>query len=130
MQDTQKRPFYRSFFAIVMPIAIQQLITAAVGVADTLMLGYVDQTALAAGSLAGQIQFLLNMINGGLNAAFIFGWIPGIPPLGFIAAFVWNLPPLWVYLILSCDEFAKMPFVYIRYRQKKWLRNITKEVTA
>lgn len=140
-----------------MPIAIQQLITA-VGVADTLMLGYVNQTALAAGSLAGQIQFLLNMINGGLaagitilsaqywgrgdlsaveevlaiglNAVFIFGWIPGIPPLGFIAAFVWNLPPLWVYLILSCDEFAKMPFVYIRYRRKKWLRNITKEVTA
>lgn len=234
MQDTQKRQFYRSFFAIVMPIAIQQLITAAVGVADTLMLGYVNQTALAAGSLAGQIQFLLNMINGGLaagitilsaqywgrgdlsavekvlaiglkisvfvgavffpealmriytddpdmiaagaeylrvvgfsylflslsqpylsamksieqvrvstvlnsvalvlniglNAAFIFGWIPGIPPLGFIAAFVWNLPPLWVYLILSCDEFAKMPFVYIRYRRKKWLRNIIKEVTA
>lgn len=129
MQDTRKRQFYRSFFAIVVPIAIQQLITAAVGVADTLMLGYVNQTALAAGSLAGQIQFLLNMINGGL-AAFIFGWIPGIPPLGFIAAFVWNLPPLWVYLILSCDEFAKMPFVYIRYRQKKWLRNITKEVTA
>ena len=51
-------------------------------------------------------------------------------PLGFIAAFVWNLPPLWVYLILSCDEFAKMPVVYFRYRQKKWLRNITKEVTA
>lgn len=130
MQDTRKRQFYRSFFAIVVPIAIQQLITAAVGVADTLMLGYVNQTALAAGSPAGQIQFLLNMINGGLNAVFIFGWIPGIPPLGFIAAFVWNLPSLWVYLILSCDEFAKMPFVYIRYRQKKWLRNITKEVTA
>ena len=129
MQDTQKRQFYRSFFSIVVPIAIQQLITAAVGVADMLMLGYVNQTALAAGSLAGQIQFLLNMINDGL-AAFIFGWIPGIPPLGFIAAFVWNLPPLWVYLILSCDEFAKMPFVYIRYRQKKWQRNITKEVTA
>ena len=130
MQDTQKRQFYRSIFAIVMPIAIQQLITAAVGVADTLMLGYVNQTARAAGARGGQIQFLLNMINGGLNAVFIFGWIPGIPPLGFIAAFVWNLPPLWVYLILSCDEFAKMPYVYIRYRQKKWLRNITKEVTA
>lgn len=53
MQDTQKRQFYRSFFSIVVPIAIQQLITAAVGVADTLMLGYVNQTALAAGSLAG-----------------------------------------------------------------------------
>ena len=32
------------------------------------MLGYVSQTALAASSLAGQIQFLLNMIYGGLAA--------------------------------------------------------------
>ncbi len=113
MQDTQKRQFYRSFFAIVMPIAIQQLITA------------VEQVRVS--TVLNSVALVLNI---GLNAAFIFGWIPGIPPLGFIAAFVWNLPPLWVYLILSCDEFAKMPFVYIRYRQKKWLRNITKEVTA
>lgn len=65
----------------------------------------------------------------GFFCDFIAMWAVFVP-LGFIAAFVWNLPPLWVYLILSCDEFAKMPFVYIRYRQKKWLRNITKEVTA
>ncbi len=113
MQDTQKRQFYRSFFAIVMPIAIQQLITA------------VEQVRVS--TVLNSDALVLNI---GLNAAFIFGWIPGIPPLGFIAPFVWNLPPLWVYLILSCDEFAKMPFVYTRYRQKKWLRNITKEVTA
>lgn len=68
MLDTSKKQFYRSFFAIVVPIAIQQLITASVGVADTLMLGYVSQTALAASSLAGQIQFLLNMVFFGLNA--------------------------------------------------------------
>ena len=49
-------------------------------------------------------------------------------PLGFIAAFVLKLPPMWVYVILSCDEFAKMPVVYFRYRQKKWLKDITKEV--
>lgn len=51
-------------------------------------------------------------------------------PLGFIAAFVLKLPPMWVYLILSMDEFAKMPFVYFRYRKKKWLRNITKDITT
>ena len=50
-------------------------------------------------------------------------------PLGFIAAFVLKLPPILVYVVLSCDEFAKMPVVYFRYRQKKWLRNITKDVT-
>ena len=49
-------------------------------------------------------------------------------PLGFLAAFVFQLPPMAVYCILSLDEFAKMPVVYHRYRQKKWLRNITRDV--
>lgn len=51
-------------------------------------------------------------------------------PLGFIAAFVLDLPPMWVYLILSCDEFAKMPFVFRHYFKKGWLCNITKDITA
>ncbi len=62
------KQFYHSFFAVVIPIAIQNLINSAVGMADTLMLGLVSQTALAASSLAGQIHFLLNMIYGGLAA--------------------------------------------------------------
>ena len=62
------RAFYRQFFAIVIPIAVQNLISSAVGVADTLMLGYVSQTALAASSLAGQIMFILNTIHYGLGA--------------------------------------------------------------
>ena len=62
------RAFYRQFFAIVIPIAIQNIISSAVGVADTLMLGYVSQTALASSSLAGQIMFILNCIYFGLSA--------------------------------------------------------------
>lgn len=68
MPGTERKQFYRTFFAIVMPIAAQQLITAAVTMADTLMLGYVSQTALASSSLAGQVQFVLNMIYFGLGA--------------------------------------------------------------
>ncbi len=63
-----KKDFYRQFFSIVIPIALQNLISSAVGVADTLMLGYVDQTALAAGSLAGQIMMILNMVYFGIGA--------------------------------------------------------------
>ena len=48
-------------------------------------------------------------------------------PIGFIAAFLLKLPPMWVYFILCLDEFAKMPVVYIHYKKKGWLRNITKE---
>ena len=48
-------------------------------------------------------------------------------PLGFLAAAVLKLPPLWVYFLLCTDEFVKWPWVIRHYRSKKWLRNITRE---
>ena len=68
MSSFNRKEFYRTFFAIVIPIAIQNLINSAVGVADTLMLTFVSQTALASVSLAGQVQFLLNMVFFGVSA--------------------------------------------------------------
>ena len=47
-------------------------------------------------------------------------------PLGLLAAFVFKLPPLWVYFILFLDEFEKMPFVIHHYFKKGWLKNITR----
>ena len=49
-------------------------------------------------------------------------------PLGLLAAFVFKLPPLWVYFILYLDEFEKMPVIVIHYFKKKWLRNITRDI--
>ena len=48
-------------------------------------------------------------------------------PLGFLAAAVLKLPPLWVYFLLCTDEFVKWPWVLSHYRSKKWLRNITRD---
>lgn len=48
-------------------------------------------------------------------------------PLGFFAAFVLELPVLWVYFLLCTDEFAKWPAVISRYRSGKWLNNITRD---
>lgn len=48
-------------------------------------------------------------------------------PLGFLAAAVLKLPPLWVYFLLCTDEFVKWPWVIGHYRSKKWLKNITRE---
>ncbi len=48
-------------------------------------------------------------------------------PLGFLAAAVLKLPPLWVYFLLCTDEFVKWPWVIRRYRSKKWLKNITRD---
>lgn len=48
-------------------------------------------------------------------------------PLGFLAAFVFKLPVLWVYFLLCTDEFVKWPWVIKHYRNGKWLKNITRE---
>ena len=48
-------------------------------------------------------------------------------PLGFIAAFVLKLPPMWVYFLICTDEFVKIPFVYRHYKSYKWLKNITRD---
>ena len=48
-------------------------------------------------------------------------------PLGFLAAAVLKLPPLWVYFLLCTDEFVKWPWVIRHYRSRKWLRNITRD---
>jgi Na+-driven multidrug efflux pump len=48
-------------------------------------------------------------------------------PLGFLAAFVFRLPVLWVYFLLCTDEFAKWPWVLKHYRSMKWLNNITRD---
>ena len=61
----EKRSFYKRTLRIIMPIALQNLMDAAVNSADVLMLSFVSQSALAASSLAGQIAFVMfNMIYG------------------------------------------------------------------
>ncbi len=64
-----RKGFYRELFVLVIPIVIQNLIASAVGMADVVMLGRVDQTSISASSLAGQVMFLLNVLFFGLNSA-------------------------------------------------------------
>ena len=53
-------------------------------------------------------------------------WGYGVP-LGFLAAAVLKLPPLWVYFLLCTDEFVKWPWVIRHYKSRKWLKNITRD---
>lgn len=52
--------------ALVIPIALQNLISAAVNSADIVMLGTIGQSAMSAVSLAGQITFVAMLFYGGL----------------------------------------------------------------
>ncbi|MCG7381535.1 MATE family efflux transporter [Paenibacillus sp. ACRRY] len=49
-----------------------------------------------------------------------------ILPLSYLCAFVWQVPPILLYIIISLDEIIKLPITFIRYRQFKWLNNITR----
>ncbi|MDO4284281.1 MAG: MATE family efflux transporter [Eubacteriales bacterium] len=65
---TETKNFYRTLLVIVLPMTLQNLISAAVNSADVIMLGYVGQTAIAAASLANQIQFVLFLFYTGLSS--------------------------------------------------------------
>lgn len=63
--------FYKSLFALVIPIAIQNLITSAVNSADVFMLGFVGQAELSAVSLANQVQFLIGGLFFGITSGIV-----------------------------------------------------------
>ena len=65
------RVFMKNLSRLALPIAAQSLMLSAVSVADTLMLGGVEQNAMAAVSLATRFQFLQNMVVSSVVAALV-----------------------------------------------------------
>ena len=55
------REFYKKLRELMLPIAFQSFMLAAVSAGDSAMLGFVDENAMAAVSLAGNIQFVENL---------------------------------------------------------------------
>ena len=58
----ESKTFYKSVFALVLPMALQNLIDTAITSADVIMLGNVSDAALSGASLAGQVWFVLVLI--------------------------------------------------------------------
>jgi putative MATE family efflux protein len=52
-----------------------------------------------------------------------------ILPLSYLSAFVWHVHPIFLYAVISLDEIIKLPVAAIRYRQYRWLNNITRDFT-
>ena len=61
------KPFYKAFFSMTAIIALQNLITFAVNLADNVMIGGYSQDALSGVAMVNQIQFLLQMVVGGIG---------------------------------------------------------------
>lgn len=55
------RTFYRELGSLMLPLAFQNFMLSAVSAGDAAMLGFVSQDAMAAVSLAAQIQFVENL---------------------------------------------------------------------
>ena len=62
------KSFYRTVIALVIPMALQNLINVGVTAADVIMLGAVGETALSGASLAGQIQYIMTLFLFGLTS--------------------------------------------------------------
>lgn len=63
----EKKQFYKKLAVLVLPITVQNLMTALVSASDALMLGFLDQSSLSAVSLATQVQFVLNLFYAALT---------------------------------------------------------------
>lgn len=48
-------------------------------------------------------------------------------PMALLGAFVFHWPVLFVYFCTCLDEVGKIPWVMIRLKKEKWVRNLTRE---
>lgn len=51
-----------------------------------------------------------------------------VVPAGLLAAFVFKLPVLVVYIFINMDEWVKFPAVRVNFRKYKWVRDLTREL--
>lgn len=56
----------------------------------------------------------------------VFMWLVAIPLMAG-AAYLLKLPPIIVYLVMTLDEYYKMPVVINHFRKNKWMKNITRD---
>ena len=65
------RYFYQTFFSLLFMLALQNLISFGVNLADNLMIGAYSEAALSGVALVNQIQFFVQMVVMGIGEGFI-----------------------------------------------------------
>ena len=78
------------------------------------------------------VNLMMGVLRGGGDAKFVlindlvFMWLVAIP-LGFIAAFVWDLPIIIIFFIIKIDEIIKAAVAIFRVISGKWIKDVTRE---
>ena len=78
--------FRKKLLHLMIPISLQQLMMALVNASDAFMLGFVNQDALSAVSLAGQVQFVYSL--------FLFAITAGVSIFAFFRSALASRMPL------------------------------------
>lgn len=67
----KSKKFYKVFFTLTFSIALQNLLTYSINMADNVMLGRYSELAMSAASICNQIQFLLQMLVEGVGVGVV-----------------------------------------------------------
>ncbi len=71
MENSKVKIFYKSFFLMLLSIAMQNVLVYSVNLADNIMLGRFSENAMSGVGLVNQIQFLLQMLITGTGEGII-----------------------------------------------------------
>lgn len=71
MVFTRNKQFYRNLFLLAIPVALQNFITFAVGLADNVMVSSLSDTAVSGVYIGNQLQTVLQMLSGGIEGALL-----------------------------------------------------------
>lgn len=141
IKSEKDRAFYRRIFRLVLPIVVQNLLSAAVGSADVVMLNYVGQSAISAVSLATQYTNILFMVFYGLGtgATMLCAQYYGkgeYEPIRVVEGFALRIslivstlfalmaflkPDLMMLLFTNDQELIQLGSIYLRYMSVTYL---------
>ncbi len=79
-----------------------------------------------------QFCCLAGIVRGGGNTKFVFIndciFLYGmVLPLSFLAAFVWNLDPVWVFICLKSDQITKCFVALWQVNSYRWVKKVTRD---
>ena len=110
------KPFVVNFYNVTPET--KAIATQLMTVIAFLMVFQAVQSVMTKGVLrgGGDTRFLM-------VADVLFLWILSVP-LGYLSAFVWNMPPYMVYFFLRIDFIAKSIWCVFRLRSGKWIKKV------
>ena len=90
---TRDKSFYKTLVTLAIPIALQNAVTFAVGLADNVMIGTLGDSAISGVYVGSQLQTLLQMFIGGIGVNAIQKASAALRPsvCGLLCSSVWSL---------------------------------------